>query len=135
MSANCSPRSTPALFPLGAGAVGTCAGWRDRDPRSGRRGPRREALGDAFGLLSEVVVDVATQPVPYQRVDEHRRQQHRQGDRQRGEQGEPPAEAHLMRGRSAGEAEERPVSRSEYPTPRTVWINRGSPPSSVFRRR
>ena len=47
----------------------------------------------------------------------------------------PNAAPDVMRGRSAGEAEERPVSRSEYPTPRTVWIKRGSPPSSVLRRR
>lgn len=27
------------------------------------------------------------------------------------------------------------VSRSTYPTPRTVWISRGSPSASVLRRR
>ncbi len=27
------------------------------------------------------------------------------------------------------------VSRSTYPTPRTVWMQRGSPPNSVLRRR
>jgi hypothetical protein len=27
------------------------------------------------------------------------------------------------------------VSRNAKPTPRTVWIRRGSPPASVFRRR
>ena len=99
-------------------------GRRDGDPGSRGRRTRREALGDALGLLAKVVVDVAPQPVADQRVDQHRGQQHRQGDRQRREQRQPPA------GRLTG-----PVSRSEYPTPRTVWIKRGSPPSSVLRRR
>ncbi len=64
---------------------------------------------------------MSLQPIADQCVDQARGEQHRERDRQRGEQGEPAAQAHF--------------SRSEYPTPRTVWISRGSPPSSVLRRR
>ena len=78
-------------------------------------------LGDHVGLVAQVVVDVAAQPVTDQDVDESRGEQHRERDRQRREQREPAAQGHF--------------SRSEYPTPRTVWISRGSPPSSVLRRR
>ena len=76
--------------------MGAWPGGATAIPAPAGGGPAAKRWRDAFGLLSEVVVDVATQPVPYQRVDEHRRQQHRQGDRQRGEQGEPPAEAHCL---------------------------------------
>ena len=71
--------------------------------------------------MTQVVVDVATKSVANQGVDEAGREQHGERDGEGGEEGQPAAKAHF--------------SRSEYPTPRTVWIRRGSPPSSVLRRR
>ena len=80
-----------------------------------------EPLGDHVRLMSEVVVDIPAEAVADEGVDEARREQHRERHGEGGEQGEPAPQAHF--------------SRSEYPTPRTVWISRGSPPSSVLRRR
>ena len=83
--------------------------------------------------------------------EERRRrdQHHRQRRDQRGQHPDPGAQRDLVQRLAAGAAEPsgaavprrrgRPghggVSRRTYPTPRTVWISRGSPSASVLRRR
>ena len=67
------------------------------------------------------VVDGAAQLVADDEVDDQRRGDDRERNGRSGDERETGAKAH--------------GSRSAYPTPRTVWISRGLPPSSVLRRR
>ena len=80
----------------------------------------RPAVGGRRGL-GKRAVDLVEQLVLDEEVHRHRGADGRDRDRGRGEQRHAQAEAH--------------GSLSTYPTPRTVWMTRDSPPLSSLRRR
>lgn len=93
------------------------AGERDPDR------PGKDLVGDGLQTALERVIDLAAQLMANDHISDTRGQHDGHGDRRRGRYGEPGPEAH-----SGG-------SLRTYPTPLTVWISRGSPVASVFRRR
>ena len=76
---------------------------------------------ELIGRRVQRVVDRPAQLVPDDEVDDEGGRHDCKRNGRRGDQRETGAKAH--------------GSRSAYPTPRTVWIRRGLPPSSVLRRR
>ena len=76
--------------------------------------------GDALAQRAQPVVDRVAQLGAHEDVGGDRGQRDGERDGQRGQQHQAAAVAHVP---------------SRNPTPRTVWIRRGSPPSSVLRRR
>src|SRR6185437_6844465 len=97
-----------------------------RAPELGDRGPQvfeivKRGAEHLRRVRLERIVDGGPQLVADDEIDHQRRGQHRESNGGSGDQRETGAKAH--------------GSRSAYPTPRTVWIRRGLPPSSVLRRR
>ena len=94
-------------------------------PASGHLNMTTVAQRDQLTLGQAVALWMSgrEQLVPHDDVDDGRRGDDRDRNRGTSQQRNPQAEAH------------RYSSRSAYPTPRTVWIRRGSPSASVFRRR
>ena len=70
---------------------------------------------------TQEIVHLAARPIACECVCHGGHDRHPDRDRDRDQQRDAGAETH--------------GSRATYPTPLTVWISRGSPPSSVFRRR
>ena len=87
--------------------------------RSGGRS--QQGGGDGVDPLAELVVDLPAQLIAHRHVGERRHQEDDDGHGRDAAERQSGADAH--------------ASRSTYPTPRTVWMRRGSPPSSSLRRR
>ena len=81
----------------------------------------RRLRATASAVVLQRIVDGAAELVADDEVDDEGRGHDRKRNGSSGDQRETGAKAH--------------GSRSAYPTPRTVWIRRGLPPSSVLRRR
>ena len=85
-------------------------------------GPGSDRVGDRLEPASEGPVYLPSQLTAHDQVDHAGGKQDRHGHSDGGYQREPGPKGH------AG-------SRSTYPTPRIVWMSRGSPSASVLRRR
>ncbi len=98
-------------------------------PPEGARGHPPQGWGDVVHPLAQAVIDLVPELVPHREVHQRRGEQHDHGHGRGAAERQPGADRH-----PTPEAAHH-SSRSTYPTPRTVWMSRGSPPSSSLRRR
>ena len=87
--------------------------------------PRPPAGANESTRRCEERVDLTTQLGARRRIGAETAESHRDGDDDAHGRCQPQPQAHDVI----------TPDRSEKPTPRTVWIRRGSPPASVLRRR
>src|SRR5262249_43801159 len=83
-------------------------------------------IDDVVGTRLKRVVDLSTQLVAHDEEDDEGGSDNCQRNSRCGDESQARPETEVL---------EVHGSRSAYPTPRTVWIRRGLPPVSVFRRR
>src|SRR3954468_2203122 len=128
---------------VGAGELHEPADVTDTGPNVRVGADRAELLlhGQFVRLVPQLTVDVAPQLVPHGEVrdgddgDDDRGCRDGRAGGEAGAQREvlpPLVDLAQLRPRCGGA---HPSARNTYPTPRTVWIRRGSPSLSVFRRR
>src|SRR5699024_3366081 len=86
------------------------------------------------GLLLQPVVDLVVHRPGHDEVRRDGHEGHRDAHRARRQQGDPLAQRERSRPDLRPGYGHYGVSRSTYPTPRTVWMSRTSPSPSVLRR-